>query len=88
MERSESEPDSADGGGERAKRRDARYMNSRRKWLGTSSSSGSQCSNWGSLASSQAALAPPKAKREKPVRLLQVETQEAGRRDVRWQMNP
>ncbi len=35
MERSESEPDSAVGGGERAKRRDARFMNSRRKCLRT-----------------------------------------------------
>ncbi len=83
MERSESEPGidrrlvPADGGTSVRKECDVRDMNSYRKCLGTSSSSGSQCSNWGSLASSKAALAPPKAKREKPVRLLQVETREA-----------
>ena len=52
MELSESEPDSAGRRGERAKRRDARYVNNGGKCLGKLSSTGCQHSNWGRLARS------------------------------------
>ena len=52
MELSESEPDSAGRQGERAERRDARYVNNGGKCLGKLSSTGCQHNNWGRLARS------------------------------------
>lgn len=51
MERSESEPDSAGRWGERANKRDAQFTSDNVRCLGTSSLSGNQSENWGSLIS-------------------------------------
>ncbi len=52
MVHSVSEPDSAECRGKRAKRRNARFVDNGRTWLRMRLSTGSQHSNWGSLASS------------------------------------